>query len=109
MSEIVVAKGWHDLLVEAMDEAAKLPEEWCFEIVAAKRAPGGSLLVDASYNAFDMPWDESVPHPWRSWQKIKQAAQARSLVTCEICGRTGRMSGAGIGAVVRCEEHADGI
>lgn len=105
MTEISVGNGWWPIVAEAIDEAAKLPPEWMFEIVSAKRAPDGSLRIDASYNPFDMPWDESVPHPWRAWQKIKQAAQARSLVTCEICGRSGRLRGEGQAARVRCEEH----
>lgn len=105
MSEITVGNGWWFIVAEAIDEAAKLPEEWCFEVVSAKRAPDGSLRIDASYNAFDVSWDETVPHPWRAWQKIKLAAQARSLVTCEICSRSGRLRGEGTEALVRCEEH----
>lgn len=107
MTEITVGNGWWPIVSEAIDKASRLPEEWAFEIVGAKRAPDGSLRIDASYNAFDVSWDETVPHPWRAWQKIKLAAQARSLVTCEICGRAGRLRGDGNSARVRCEEHVD--
>lgn len=105
MSEITVANGWHQILADAIDEAAKLPEEWAFEITNAKRVPDGSLRIDASYNPFDVPWDESVPHPWRALQRIKRAAQERSLVTCECCGRPGMLIDAGESARVRCVQH----
>ncbi|MHC2298980.1 hypothetical protein [Rhizobium mongolense] len=85
--------------------AAKLPEKWASEVVAAKRERDGSLRIDASYNAFDVPWDESIPHPFRAWMRIKQAAQTKSLVTCECCGRTGGFIGAGQEARVRCVQH----
>lgn len=107
MSEITVANGWYQILADAIDEAAALPEQWAFEITSAKRAVDGSLKIDASYNAFDVPWDESVPHPWRAWQRIKNRAQERSLVTCECCGRVGRSIGAVPDARVRCAAHVD--
>jgi len=107
MSEITVANGWYQILAEAIDEAATLPEDWCFEIVRVTRAPDGSLKLDAQYNPFDVPWDESVPHPWRAWQRIKRKAQERSLVTCECCGRPGKSVGAVPDARVRCPAHVD--
>lgn len=107
MTEIIVASGWQHILDEAVADASRLPDEWCFEIANAKRAADGSLRIDASYNPFDVPWDESVPHPWRAWQKIKRKAQERSLVTCECCGRMGKLVGADQEARVRCAAHAD--
>ena len=107
MSEITVANGWYQILAEAIDEAALLPEEWAFEIVQAKHAVDGSLQLDAKYNPFDMPWDESIPHPWRAWQRIKRRAQERSLMTCECCGRPGKSVGAVPEARVRCPAHVE--
>ncbi len=107
MSEITVANGWYQILAAAIDEAASLPPEWAFEIVRAKRVVDGSLQLDAQYNAFDVPFDESVPHPWRAWQRIKRKAQERSLVTCECCGRCGKPVGAVPEARVRCPAHVD--
>lgn len=106
MTEITVGNGWYGIISEAIDEAAQLPPEWCFEITSAT-CVDGALKIDASYNAFDVPWDESIAHPFRSWQKIKREAQAKSLETCEICGRAGRLRGDGNSARVRCEEHVD--
>ena len=40
MSDITVANGWQHILQEAVEEASKLPEEWCFEIVSADRVDG---------------------------------------------------------------------
>ena len=107
MSEITVANGWQNILAEAVAEANALPEEWAFEIVRAKRAFDGSLQLDAQYNAFDVPFDESIPHPWRAWQRIKRKAQERSLMTCECCGRPGQSVGVVPEARVRCPAHVE--
>jgi len=72
-----------------------------------RHAPDGALRLEATYNAFDMPLDESVSHPWQAWMQIRQAAQARSLVTCEICGPAGRARGGGDSGLVRCDHHVD--
>lgn len=84
MTDILIAAGWRRILVEAQGEVAKLSREWDIEIVSATRAPDGSLRLGATYNAFDMPLDESLPHPWRAWHWIRQAARTRSLVTCDF-------------------------
>lgn len=107
MPDILIAAGWRRILVEARGEVSRLPREWDIEIVSATRAPDGSLRLEAAYNAFDMPLDESVAHPWRAWQLIRQAARARSLLTCEICGSAGRARGGGNAGLVRCDHHAD--
>lgn len=107
MPDILIAAGWRRILVEAQGEVAKLPREWDVEIVSAIRAPDGSLRLEATYNAFDMPLDESAAHPWRAWQRIRQTARTCSLVICEICGSAGRARGGGNAALVRCDHHVD--
>lgn len=110
MSEITVANGWQHILAEAVEEASKLPAEWLFEITAAERVDG-ALKLSASYNSFDVPLDDhlpperKLPHPWRSEMRIREKARARSLVTCECCGRQGQLVDAGETARVRCVRH----
>lgn len=110
MLEITVANGWKHILAEAVEEASKLPQEWCFEIVAAERVDGG-LKLSATYNSFDVPLDDhlppekKLPHPWRSMMRIRETAREKSLVTCECCGRPGKLIDAGPNARVRCVQH----
>lgn len=107
MPDMLIAAGWRRILVEAQGEVAKLLREWDVENVSATRVPDGSLQLEATYNAFDMPLDESVAHPWRAWQRIRQAARTRSLVTCEICGAAGRARGGANAGFVRCDPPVD--
>ncbi len=110
MSEITVANGWQHILAEAIEEATALPEEWCFEIVSAETVDGGLKLL-ATYVSGDIPLDDhltperKLPHPYRSFQRIREVARARSLVTCECCGREGKLTDAVEVARVRCVRH----
>jgi hypothetical protein len=110
MSEITVANGWQNILAEAVEEASKLPAEWLFEIVKAETVDG-ALKLSATYNSFDVPLDDhlpaerKLPHPWRSERRIRETARAKSLVTCECCGRPGQLIDAGESARVRCVQH----
>lgn len=110
MSTISVANGWQYILAKAVEEASKLPPEWCLEIVAAERVDG-ALILSATYNSFDVPLDDylpsdkTIPHPFRSLMRIQETARAKSLVTCECCGREGKLMGAGSEARVRCVRH----
>ena len=106
--ESKVGSGWSVIVSDAIANATALPEEWNFEIVAAKRVNGG-LMIDARYAQIDVPpakmIAELVPHPLRSLRKIQIQAHERSLKTCEICGRSGRLRGEGEAALVRCDNH----
>lgn len=112
MSKISIGNGWQNILAAAIAEAAALPEQWCFEIVAAERVDG-ALKISATYISGDVPLDDhlpadrKLPHPWRSEMRIREAACAKSLATCECCGRPGRLVDAGAGeeARVRCVRH----
>ncbi|TAW73024.1 hypothetical protein ELI16_14300 [Rhizobium ruizarguesonis] len=112
MSNISVANGWKSILAEAVEEASKLPEEWLFEIVSAETVDG-ALKLSATYNSFDVPLDDylpperKLPHPWRSLQRIRETVRAKSLVTCECCGREGQLIDAGERARMRCAAHVD--
>lgn len=110
MSVISVANGWQHILAEAVAEASKLPEEWCFEIVSAERVDG-ALKISATYNSFNVPLDDhlpperKLPHPWRAEMRIRENARVKSLQTCECCGRPGKLFDAGDNARVRCVRH----
>ncbi|OCW56248.1 hypothetical protein [Hoeflea olei] len=112
MSEISVAHGWQHILDEAVAEAAALPEEWCFEIVKAETVDG-ALKISTTYVSGDVPLDDhlpsdsKLPHPFRAMMRIREAARQKSLVTCECCGRIGRLVGSGDDARVRCAAHVD--
>lgn len=112
MSEITVADGWKNILAEAIAEASKLPEQWCFEIVSAETVDG-ALKLSATYVSGDVPLDDhlpperKLPHPFRSEMRIRENAREKSLRTCECCGRIGKLIGAGQDARVRCAAHAD--
>jgi len=112
MPIISVAHGWQHILEEAVAEASKLPEEWLLEIVHARRVDG-MLDLWATYAARDIPLDDylpadkKIPHPYRSFIRIRDKARQKSLVTCECCSRMGQMIGAGDDARVRCAAHAD--
>lgn len=111
MSIIPVAQGWQHILDDAVVEASKLPPEWCLEIVKAETVDG-ALKISATYVSGDTPLDDylpperKLPHPYRSFVRIRENARAKSLVTCECCGRVGRLIGAGDDARVRCAAHA---
>lgn len=110
MSKISVADGWQHILAEAVEEAQALPEEWCVEITAAETVDG-ALKISATYVSGDIPLDDhlppdrKLPHPWRSMMRIRENARAKSLGTCECCGREGKLIDAGESARVRCERH----
>lgn len=110
MSNISVAYGWQHILAEAIAEAQALPQEWCFEITQSERVDG-ALKISATYISGDVPLDDhlpaekKIPHPWRALQRIREAARARSLQTCECCGRMGKLIDAGENARVRCVRH----
>lgn len=110
MSNISVANGWQHILAGAVEEASKLPPQWCFEIEKAETVDG-ALNLSAIYNSFDMPLDDylppdrKLPHPWRAEMRIRETARSRSLATCECCGRPGKLVDAGNGARVRCVQH----
>ncbi|RVG70866.1 hypothetical protein [Sinorhizobium meliloti] len=110
MSNISVANGWKNILAEAIAEASKLPPEWCFEIEKAETVDG-ALKLSASYVSGDVPLDDylpperKLPHPFRSEMRIREKARAKSLVTCECCGRPGNLVDAGQTARVRCVQH----
>lgn len=112
MTEISVTRGWQHILDEAVEEASRLPAEWCFEIVKAERIDG-ALRLSATYVSGDIPIDDhlppsqKLPHPWRSMMRIREVAKEKSIVTCECCGRIGTMIGAGQDARVRCPAHED--
>jgi hypothetical protein len=107
MPIISVAHGWQHILDEAVAEASKLPEEWLLEIVYARRVDG-MLDLWATYAARDIPLDDylpadkKIPHPYRSFIRIRDKARQKSLVTCECCGRMGKVIGAGDEARMRC-------
>lgn len=110
MSVISVANGWKHILAEAVSEAATLPPEWRFEIVSAERVDG-ALKLSATYVSGDVPLDDhlpadrKLPHPFRTMMRIREAARLKSLATCECCGRSGMLIGAGHEARVRCVQH----
>lgn len=112
MTEIIVAHGWQHILDEAVAEAAALPDEWCFEIVKAETVDG-ALKISATYVSGDVPLDDhlppekKIPHPFRAMMRIRETARRKSLVTCECCGRIGKLVGAGDDARVRCAAHVD--
>ncbi|WP_421405112.1 hypothetical protein [Agrobacterium fabrum] len=110
MSNISVANGWRHILDAAVDEAKALPEEWLFEIVSAERVDG-ALKLSATYVSGDMPLDDhlpadrKLPHPYRSFLRIRETARVKSLETCECCCRMGKLIDAGETARVRCVRH----
>lgn len=110
MSKISVANGWQHILAEAVEDAKALPPEWCFDIVKAETVDG-ALKVSATYVSGDIPLDDhlppehKLPHPYRTFLRIRENARAKSLVTCECCGREGRLIAAGESARVRCVRH----
>ncbi|MCS4092600.1 hypothetical protein [Rhizobium sp. BK176] len=112
MSNIPVANGWQHILTEALEQAAALPDEWCFEIVSAKTVDG-ALKLSATYVSGDVPLDDhlpperKLPHPWRAMTQIRKRAREKSFQTCECCGRMGQMIAAGETARVRCAAHVD--
>lgn len=112
MSEFTVANGWQHILDEAVAEASRLPPEWCFEISSAETVDG-ALKISATYVSGDVPLDDhlpperKLPHPYRAMMRIRETAREKSLVTCECCGRVGKLIGAGDAARVRCAAHAD--
>jgi hypothetical protein len=99
-----VPKGWLPIVTDAIKESAGFPETWLFEITGSKQS-GGALLLEAAYHSPDILVGSKEPHPFKAFVDLRERARARSLETCEICGKTGRLCDEKTNARVRCEEH----
>jgi len=95
-----VDDGWRDLLERA-----------CVRIRAAIRDGGGSFKtveIEEKYGTLRLYWTGSLSS--EAVARVEEAvdlAEARSAVTCEICGEPGLLRGNGWMAT-RCAAHAEG-
>ncbi|WP_426434092.1 hypothetical protein [Bradyrhizobium genosp. P] len=95
-----VDEGWRDLLERA-----------CVRIRTAVQADGGSLHVTQimeKYGTLRFYWAGSLsPEANARVEEAIDLAEARSAVTCEICGEPGVLYG-GRWVTTRCANHAEG-
>jgi hypothetical protein len=95
-----VGDGWRDLLERA-----------CVRIRAAVRADGGSFRftqIKEKYGTARLYWEGALsPEADALVEEAIDLAEARSGVTCEICGEEGRLFGPGW-LMTRCAQHAEG-
>ena len=95
-----VGDGWRDLLERA-----------CVRIRAAVQADGGSFQftqIKQKYGTARLYWEGALsPEADARVEEAIDLAEARSAVTCEICGEEGRLYGPGW-LTTRCAQHAEG-
>jgi hypothetical protein len=95
-----VGAGWQDMLQRA-----------CARIRAAVHADGGTFnatQIKEKYGTLRFYWDGALSS--EAAARVEDAidlAEARSAVTCEICGQPGRLCGGGW-LTTRCVTHAEG-
>lgn len=95
-----VGEGWRDLLERA-----------CVRIRAAVQADGGTFhatQVEEKYGTLRFYWEGSLSQ--KAAALVEEAidlAEARSAVTCEICGDQGALHG-DRWVTTRCVQHAEG-
>lgn len=92
--------GWQDLL-----------DRLCARIRAAVQADGGPFKfsqIKEKYGTLRVYWDGALsPEADALVEEAIALAEARSAVTCEVCGEEGRLRGGGW-MTTRCEAHAEG-
>ncbi|WP_051448296.1 hypothetical protein [Bradyrhizobium sp. WSM1417] len=92
--------GWCDLL-----------DRMCVRIRTAVQAAGGTLTlsqIKEKYGTLRVYWDGKLsPEAAARVEDAISLAEARSAVTCEVCGEEGRLRG-GAWLTTRCELHAEG-
>jgi hypothetical protein len=92
--------GWHDLL-----------ERLCVRIRGAVQAEAGAFRfsqIKSKYATLRVYWDGVLSR--EAAARVEEAialAEARSAVTCEVCGEEGRLRG-GAWVTTRCDAHAEG-
>lgn len=92
--------GWHDLL-----------ERLCVRIRGAVQAEAGAFRfsqIKSKYATLRVYWDGVLSR--EADARVEEAialAEARSAVTCEVCGEEGRLRG-GAWVTTRCDAHAEG-
>lgn len=107
INDFSVGNGWWPILAATIDDAARFPDEWCFELTGATRRKG-ALHLEAQFHSPDVSVGNTEPHPFKAFIELRERARILSLVTCEICGQVGRLRECQIlSARVRCESHAD--
>jgi hypothetical protein len=92
-------EGWRDLLDRA-----------CVRIRAAVQADGGTFKfsqIKEKYGSARLYWDGTLsPDAYALVEEAIALAEARSSVTCEVCGEEGRLYGGWL--TTRCAAHAEG-
>jgi hypothetical protein len=93
-------EGWHDLL-----------DRMCVRIRTAVQADGGAFKfgqIKEKYGTLRAYWDGALsPDGDAQVEEAIALAEARSAVTCEVCGEEGRLR-SGAWLTTRCEAHAEG-
>ena len=92
--------GWHDLL-----------DRMCVRIRTAVQADGGAFKfgqIKEKFGGLRVYWDGKLsPEADAQVEEAIALAEARSAVTCEICGEEGRLYD-GAWLTTRCAAHAEG-
>ncbi|MHC2462430.1 hypothetical protein [Bradyrhizobium embrapense] len=95
-----VEKGWRDLLERA-----------CVRIRAALEAEGGTFhatQIKEKFGTLRFYWEGTLsPRASARVEEAVDLAEARSAVTCEICGEPGVLHG-DRWVTTRCSKHAEG-
>ncbi|MFK4381033.1 hypothetical protein [Bradyrhizobium sp. USDA 223] len=92
--------GWRDLL-----------DRLCVRIAGIVQADGGAFRfsqIKEKYGTLRVSWDGRLPPDADAQvEKAIGLAEARSAVTCEVCGEEGRLRD-GAWLTTRCEAHSEG-
>ncbi|GAB9109895.1 hypothetical protein [Bradyrhizobium diazoefficiens] len=92
--------GWRDLI-----------DRCCVRIREALETDGGTFRftqIKEKYASIRMYWAGRLsPEASARVEKAIDLAEARSAVTCEVCGEEGRLRG-GAWLTTRCEAHSEG-
>lgn len=94
------SEGWRDLL-----------DRMCVRIRTAVQADGGAFKfsqIKEKYGTLRVYWDGTLsPDADAQVEEAIALAEARSAVTCEVCGEEGLLR-SGAWLTTRCEAHSEG-
>ncbi|MBB4064012.1 hypothetical protein [Gellertiella hungarica] len=101
--KIDVGRGWYPLVLDAVLKISQLPDAWNARLRRADRMHG-LLRVDVAVNLPDS--SEELGDQTSTIGAIQRIARVVSMMTCEACGRDGRLRIGVRRSRMLCEDHA---
>ena len=101
--KIEVGRGWYPVILDAVVQISRMPETWNARLRRADRVHG-LLRLDVSLTLPDDP--DELGKQTSTIGAIQHIARVASMMTCEACGRNGRLRIGVSRSRTLCEDHA---